>query len=107
MARPTFVKRKKRYRSATIPSDTPITPKSWMEKATPPTLMARVEKALGKARVSPPQIQNAAPFSPISRPTVTITIATTGARSTGLITTRSTATPPRNASPSVAKKAAQ
>ncbi len=38
---------------------------------------------------------------------MTITTVTIGARSTGRMTTRSTATPPANAIPSVAKNAAQ
>ena len=86
---------------------TPITPNSWIEKATPPIVIGRVENALGNVFVSFPQIQPVRPLSAISPPSVTITSVSTEARSIGRINVRSIATPPRNDSPSVRKNAPQ
>jgi hypothetical protein len=58
-------------------------------------------------RVSDDQIQRAAPFTRKNSPRVTITTVSTGARSTGRITTRSTATPPANEIATVSANAAQ
>ena len=72
-----------------------------------PTWIGRVENALGKSFVSPPQIHDAVPSSTNTRPIVTTTTARTLAFSTGRMTVRSIAIPPRNAIPSVAKNAPQ
>ena len=90
------MKRKKSQSSATAPSETAIVPRSWIENATPATSIGRVEKAFGRLRTSGDQIQRAAPLTRKKRPSVTITTVSTGARSTGRITARSTATPPTN-----------
>src|SRR4051794_18280714 len=106
-ASPSLVKRKKSQSSATAPSETAIVPRSWIEKATPAISIGRVEKAFGRLRTSGDQIQRAAPLTRKKSPRVTITTVSTGARSTGLITTRSTAIPPTNENATVRKKAAQ
>ncbi len=67
----------------------------------------RVENALGKLFVSAPQIQAARPKSAMPRPSVTMTIVSTGAPSTGRITSRSSATPPANEMTSVSVKPIQ
>ena len=69
--------------------------------------MGRVGNALGKYLISGDQIHEATPWSTKISPIVTTTTASAPACSTGRITTRSRAIPPRNAIPSVAKKAAQ
>ena len=48
-------------------------PRSWIENATPPTSIGRVEKAFGRLRTSGDQIQRAAPLMRKKRPSVTIT----------------------------------
>ena len=101
------MKRKKSQSKATAPSETAIVPRSWIENATPAISIGRVEKAFGRLRTSGDQIQRAAPLTRKKRPSVTITTVSTGARSTGLITTRSTATPPTNESATVRKNAPQ
>ena len=70
-------------------------------------MIGRVEKAFGRLRTSGDQIQRAAPLTTKKRPRVTITTVSTGARSTGLMTARSTANPPTNEIPMVRKNAAQ
>jgi len=82
-------------------------PRSWIEKATPATVIGRVEKAFGSVRVSELQSHRAAPSTRKKRPSVTITTVSTGARSTGRITARSSATPPANEIASVRKNASQ
>src|SRR6188472_960551 len=106
-ASPSFVKRKKTQSSATAPRETAIVPRSEIENATPATSIGRVEKAFGRLRVSGDQIQRAAPLTTKKRPRVTITTVSTGARSTGRITARSTATPPANEIATVRKNAPQ
>ena len=101
------MKRKKSHSSATAASETAIVPRSWIENATPATSIGRVENAFGRLRTSGDQIQRAAPLTRKKRPSVTITTVSTGARSTGLITTRSIPTPPKNEIATVRKKAAQ
>ncbi len=82
-------------------------PTSWIEKTTPPTSIVRVENALGKRFVSAPQIQAASPNSAMPRPSVTMTMVSTGAPSTGRMTSRSSATPPANEMTSVSTKPIQ
>ena len=74
---------------------------------TPPTSIVRVEKGPRNCTVPPPQITVVRPLSSSARPRVTITIVRTGAFSTGLISTRSTATPPTNAIASTIGNATQ
>ena len=63
---------------------TPITPKSWIENATPPTWIGRVENALGNVFGLAAPDPACRPVQPmISPPSVTITIVSTGARSIG------------------------
>ena len=82
-------------------------PRSCHEKATPAIVIGLVEKAFGSVRVSGLQNQRAAPSTTKSRPSVTITTVSTGACSTGRITTRSTAMAPAIEIAIVRKKAAQ
>jgi hypothetical protein len=106
-ARPSFVKRKKAQSSATAPSETAIVPRSWIENATPATSIGPRREGVRQAPHLGDQIQRAAPLTRKKSPSVTITTVSTGARSTGLITTRSIATPAKNEIATVARKAAQ
>ena len=49
--------RKKTQSSPTAASETAMLPRSWIENATPATLIGRVEKAFGRLRTSGDQIQ--------------------------------------------------
>ena len=82
-------------------------PASWIENVTEPTWIGRVEKAPGKLLVSAPQIHPARPFKAIASPSVTMTIVSTGARSTGRMRTRSRRMPPANEIARVTTSAAQ
>ena len=102
-----MVKRKSSARSATTPSETAMLPRSWIENATPAILIGRVENAFGSERVSELQNQRAAPSTTKNSPSVTITIVSTDAFSTGRISVRSTAIPPANAIAHVSANAGQ
>ena len=91
----------------TKPDVTAMKPASWIEKTTPPASIVRVENALGKRFVSAPQIHAASPKSAMPRPSVTMTIVSTGAPSTGRMTSRSSAMPPANEMASVRVKPTQ
>jgi hypothetical protein len=80
---------------------------SWTLIGTPPTSIVRVENGPWNSRVAPPQMMLVSPFRNSASPSVMITIVSTGAFSTGRISTRSIATPPANAIPSTMGKAAQ
>src|SRR5262249_41465942 len=63
VARPTFVNRKKSQSSSTASSETPMIPRSEIEKATPAIWIGRVENAFGIDLTSGDQIQKAAPLT--------------------------------------------
>src|SRR5262249_45042305 len=107
IARPTFVNRKNSHSSRTASSETPMIPRSEIEKATPAIWIGRVENALGIDFTSGDQIQNAAPLKTKNSPIVTIAIVRTGLRSTGRITARSSAIPPADETATVSAHAPQ
>ena len=107
IARPTFVNRKKNQSSRTASSETPMIPRSEIEKATPATRIGRVENAFGIDLTSGDQIQNAAPLATKNSPIVTIAIVSTGLPSTGRMTARSSAIPPANEAATVSTNASQ
>ena len=88
-------------------TETTITPRSCLEKRTPPTSIGAVENGPLNCFAAPPQIHVVRPLIAISRPIVRITTASVGARSTGRTKTVSTTTPPANESTSVAANAGQ
>ena len=106
-ASPSFVNRNSSHSSATSTSDTAMMPRSWIEKATPATWIGRVENGLLKERTCAPQIHADAPLKTSASPSVTITIVSTDAFSTGRITVRSSAIPPPNAIRHVSRNAGQ
>jgi hypothetical protein len=106
-ASPRVVKRKNAQSRPTTSRHTASVPMSCVEIATSPTSNVRLGNGLSNDFTSAPQIQGASPFSAIRMPIVTITIASGDACSTGLIRTRSTATPPVKAITSVSAKAGQ
>ena len=101
------MKRKSSARSTTATIETPITPKSWIENATPPIEIGRVENGPWNCFAAPPQIQVVAPLIRIRSPIVRMTTTMTGAVSTGRMTVRSIATPAEKAITRVATKAGQ
>src|SRR6266567_7763339 len=107
IASPSFVNRKKSQSTSTASSETPMIPRSEIEKATPAIRIGRVEKAFGIDFTSGDQIQKAAPLTTKKSPIVTIATVSTDARSTGRITTRSSAIPPANEASTVTTKAGQ
>src|SRR3954463_6794538 len=107
IASPSFVKRKNSQSKSTASKETPMIPRSAIEKATPATWIGRVENGLGIDFTSGDQIQKAAPLTTKKSPIVTIAIVSTDARSTGLITVRSSATPPANDARTVTRNAGQ
>src|SRR3954453_10498479 len=107
IARPSFVNRKKSQSTSTASSETPMIPRSEIEKATPAIRTGRVEKALGIDFTSGDQIQKAAPLTTKKSPIVTIAIVSTDARSTGRITVRSRTIPPANDAATVSANAGQ
>jgi len=101
------VKRKNAHRSSTVSRQTPNVPTSWVEIVTPPMSWVVFGNGLSNALTSAPQIQPVIALIAIRSPIVTMTITISGRRSTGRMTTRSTATPPANAIRSVSANAGQ
>ncbi len=102
-----MVKRKNAHSAATVSSVTTRVPTSCLEIATLPISHDSFGNGLSNAFTSAPQIQPVRPFRAISRPIVTITIAISGRCSTGRISVRSMAAPPRNERASVSTNAGQ
>src|SRR5918995_2033030 len=107
IASPIVVKRKNVQSTSTVTRQTPSVPMSCTDIVTPPTSNVRFGNGLSNVLVSPPQIQPTSPLIAIRSPIVTITITISGRCSTGRITMRSTATPPKNAKASVSANAGQ
>ena len=107
MPSPIFVKRKNAHIPTTPARHTASVPRSCWLNATPPTRIGFAGNGLGNARTSGPQIQPARPFSTTRRPIVIMTTVSTGARSTGRMITRCSATPPTKAIRSVVPNASQ
>src|SRR5947207_11633484 len=107
IARPSFVNRKKNQSRSTASNETPMIPRSEIEKATPAIRIGRVEKAFGIDFTSGAQIQKAAPLTTKKTPIVTIATVSTDARSTGRKTTRPSEIPPPHEAATVSAKAGQ
>src|SRR6266542_6942049 len=107
IASPSFVNRKKSQSTSTATSETPMIPRSEIEKATPAIRIGRVEKAFGIDFTCGDQIQKATPLTTKKSPIVRIAIVSTEARSTGRITARSSTTPPPNDAATVSANAGQ
>ena len=80
-------------------------PTSCCEIATPPISQVSFGNGLGNARTSAVQIRLTRPLKIRTRPIVTITVVSSGARSIGRMTTRSTPRPSPKAITSVRPKA--
>ena len=106
-ARPSFVNRKKSPSRTSSAASTPMMPMYWMLMWAPASLMVRLENPPLNGRSAPLQITYINPFSSSASPSVTMTIVTTGAFSTGRMITRSTTTPPAKAITSTRGNASQ
>ena len=98
---------KSRASRPTSAKHTTMIPMSWIENATPPTWIGRVENGDGNERTCAPQIHAEPPLKMSASPRVTITIVSTGAPSNGRIRVRWSAMPPPNAIRHVSKNAGQ
>jgi hypothetical protein len=107
IASPSVVNRKNAQTQRKVAKTTPRVPRSTTESTTLPTSTVSFGNGLSNAFTSAPQIHPVRPLMRIKRPIVTITITISGRCSTGRISVRSTAAPPKNAITSVAAKAGQ
>jgi hypothetical protein len=96
IARPSLVCWNSSHSRPTTASSTAMMPSDSIDSATSPSCAAPLGKMDGKPRLVYPQIQPAAALSSTSRPRVTISRVSGRPPSTGRISTRSMAMPPRN-----------